>query len=442
MFLIFIRAFRFIVLAAVLCEVLSVRSQTQQISKYDRDHAQSMLKEISAEVEKRYYDPKLHGVDWQARVQDAKQNIDKTDSMDGALSEIAALLDSLNDSHTFLIPPARVNVYDYGVTMQMIGDHCYVTHISPGSDAEKKGLKAGDEVFAIDGHRVSRKVLPRIRYIYEVLRPLPGLQITLLDGAGHQQSFEVAATIQPSERLNFRLHNGANHKARERARIGQLLSPRYVEKGDDLVIIQIPVFALSAPEVDDLIGRMRKHKAAILDLRSNPGGFVGSLDRMLGGLFQSDQKIFDRVARNKTESVSAGGRHHEAFTGRFAVLIDSESASASELFARVVQLERRGFVMGDRSSGSVMEAVHYQHDFYFDSETYYYVSITDANLVMTDGNSLEHSGVDPDILILPTARDLAEQKDPVLAKAATLLGVPISPEEARKLFPYQGPLEH
>lgn len=89
-----------------------------------------------------------------------------------------------------------------------------------------------------------------------------------------------------------------------------------------------------------------------------------------------------------------------------------------------------------------MEALRYRHDFYFDSETYYYVSITDANLLMTDGNSLEHAGVDPDILILPTARDLAEKRDTALAKAAGLFGVQISPEEAGKLFPYQGSLEH
>jgi C-terminal processing protease CtpA/Prc len=90
----------------------------------------------------------------------------------------------------------------------------------------------------------------------------------------------------------------------------------------------------------------------------------------------------------------------------------------------------------------VMESEHYRHAFYFDSETYYGVSITEANLIMNDGNSLEHVGVDSDILILPSPQDLAEQRDPVLAKAAKLLGVPISPEEAGKLFPYQGSLEH
>lgn len=118
----------------------------------------------------------------------------------------------------------------------------------------------------------------------------------------------MAAAIQPAERLNYKLHNGVNHQVREETRIGELLSPRYVEKGDDLVIVQIPAFALSVPEVDDVISRMRKHKAAILDLRSNPSGFGQTLARMLGGLFQNDLKVLDRVERTKTESVSASGR--------------------------------------------------------------------------------------------------------------------------------------
>jgi C-terminal processing protease CtpA/Prc len=124
------------------------------------------------------------------------------------------------------------------------------------------------------------------------------------------------------------------------------------------------------------------------------------------------------------------------FTGRFAVLIDSESASASELLARVVQLERRGFIVGDRSAGLVMEASLYSHQV-SQAPIHYAISVTDADLLMTDGKSLERLGVEPDILVLPSDRDLATKRDPAMAKAAGLVGGQLSPEEAGTIFPYE-----
>ena len=102
----------------------------------------------------------------------------------------------------------------------------------------------------------------------------------------------------------------------------------------------------------------------------------------------------------------------------------------------MVQLERRGFIVGDRSSGSVMESRLYPHEVALDSKVSYAISVTDADLVMTDGKSLEHVGVEPDTMILPTDQDLANNRDPALAKAAGLVGAKLSPEEAGTILPY------
>ncbi len=415
---------------------LSVSLWSQQFTKFERDHAQQMLRDVDADIRKHYYDPKFHGVDWDAKVRQAKEDIDKTDSMDGAVSEIAALLDSLNDSHTAFVVPPRNYTHNYGFKLRMIGDRCYVLRVVSGSDAEKKGLRPGDVILGVNDHPVSRKTFWKIRYIYNSLRPQPALQLTVADHDGTQRKVEVLAKVQVATVMKYKLHQGINQAVRDWNDDKRLLAARYFEKGNDFIAVKIPEFAFSAEEVDNVLSRIRKRKGVVLDLRGNPGGFVDTLERLLGGIFQNDVRICDVVGRDSTKPEVASGRHNSAFVGRMVVLVDGGSASASEIFARVIQLEKRGFIMGDRTEGMVMEARFYPHETLVDSQIYYGAEITGADLIMTDGKSLEHAGVDPDIKILPTAEDLASGRDPVMAKAAGLLGVKITPEEAGSMFPY------
>ena len=125
------------------------------------------------------------------------------------------------------------------------------------------------------------------------------------------------------------------------------------------------------------------------------------------------------------------------YEGKVIVLIDSRSASASEIFARTIQLEKRGVVIGDRSSGAVMRARHFPHQLGFDTVIPYGVSVTDADVIMSDGKSLEKTGVTPDELLLPTGAEMAAKRDPVLVRAAALAGVTLDPEKAGSLFPIE-----
>ncbi len=74
-----------------------------------------------------------------------------------------------------------------------------------------------------------------------------------------------------------------------------------------------------------------------------------------------------------------------------------------------------------------------------DVVVFYGASITVSDLIMSDGQSLEHRGVTPDDIRLPTAEDLAAGRDTVLSYAASLVGVKVDPVEAGKLFPLVRP---
>lgn len=89
------------------------------------------------------------------------------------------------------------------------------------------------------------------------------------------------------------------------------------------------------------------------------------------------------------------------------------------------------------SAGHVMRSKFYDHAHGLNEQIYYGVSITDADLIMTDGRSLEHVGVTPDEIKLPTPVALAARHDPVLAYAASLAGVTMTPEKAGTLFPVE-----
>lgn len=411
----------------------------QQISTLDRDRAQGILQVVANEVRKHYYDPHFHGLDWDAKVAEAKARIEKTTSMNMALSHIAAALDTLNDSHTFFLPPQHSNRYDYGWQYQIIGERCFVTRVRPKSDAEAKAVKAGDEVLALNGYAPTRENLWKMQYVFSVLRPQPALRVDLRDIAGKEREVDVAVKIRQGKRLADLTGGGGGEDIWNLVRQGEnsahLMRARSAEIGGQLMVLKVPEFDFSASEIDKMIGKAKKFPALIVDLRGNLGGSVETLKYLVSGMFDKDVKIADRVGRKETKPEVAKANHH-GFTGKLIVLVDSESASAAELFARVVQLEKRGTVVGDHTSGSVMEAKHYNEQMGGDVVIFYGASITEWDLIMTDGKSLEHTGVTPDEIVLPSAQDMASGRDPVMARAADL-GVKLSPEEAGKVFAYE-----
>ncbi len=423
------------------CLALPASAQQPQpkISKYERDEVREMLSTISVDVKKHYYDRNLHGIDWNANVKNFEVRIDNAASLNRGLSEVAAALDALNDSHTFFLPPPRPYKHDYGWQIQMIGEKCFVLRVRPESDAERKGVKAGDEVLSINGFAPARDNLWKMNFVFNALRPQSALRVSLLAPNGERKDVEIAAAVRQLQLVRDLTGNGIWDYIREMQGVEHLGRMRYTETEDGVMILKLPEFAFTESQVDEIMKKARKNKVLILDLRGNPGGSVVTLKEFLSNFFDHEVKICDRVTRDNTKPQMTKSRGKEAFAGKLVVLVDSRSASASEVLARVVQLEKRGTVLGDRSAGAVMEAIHYNYHIGFERQLFYGASITDADLIMTDGKSLEHVAMTPDEALVPSGADLAAGRDPVLVRAVELAGGKMTAEVAGKLFPFEWP---
>lgn len=439
------RAVLGLALCATLCASPAARAQTKADLERDRNRGRAMLSLVKDYMKEFYYDPKYRGMDLEARFKAADTKIGEAQSLSQVLGVIAQALSELNDSHTFFIPPPRPVDVDYGWKMQAVGDRVYVTAVKPGSDAEAQGLKPGDEVLSVDGFRPTRPTMWKIEYNYNVLRPSPGKRVVVRSPDGAERELALKAKVEKLDK-SVNLTQLVNEYDEDREDSKKL--PRYYEEGagtEGVLIWRLREFGYTESKVDEMISKARKHKGLVLDLRGNGGGAVKTLQRMLGYVFDRDVKVGEVKKRKETKQLVAKTRGGEkVFKGTLVVLVDSESGSASEVFARVVQLEKRGTIVGDLTAGAVMMSTQRPGllgDQSSGNMIQYGLSVTEADIIMGDGQSLEHVGVMPDVVLLPTAADLRERRDPVLARAIELAGGRMSPEKAGQLFPPEAELK-
>jgi carboxyl-terminal processing protease len=411
-------------------------SSFQGLSKNETYLIHGMLENAYETVKAHYYDPTFRGLDWDARYRQYEEKLKAATSVDAAEAVVSSFLSGLKDSHTNFFPPARTVEVDYGFLLGLVGNDTFVTHVRPGTDAAAK-LEPGDKVLTLDTLTVDRENFLGVLYVLNTLAPRASSTFELTRPNGEIATVEVKSLVKP-KRVVRTLTNGNEIGAvdKEQQDAQRAFQSRIVEM-QDVTIWKLPAFFLEDAAVDQIFATVRKHTKLILDLRSNPGGRVTTENRMVGNLFDHDITVLTRTMRTGKEVERAPTRGRNAFTGDLVVLIDSRSASAAEILARVVQLEHRGVVLGDRSSGAVMESRSYPFRMGNDALAYYGFSVTEADLVMTDGHSLENVGVTPDEVTLPTAADMATGRDPVLAKAAERLGLRLDPIAAGKLFPYE-----
>lgn len=398
--------------------------------KLNRERGYNMLDEIKALIKENYYDKNFRGINLDERFKIAKEKIKTLDTNRQIFRVIAQVVLEFNDSHTRFYPPNRAYRVEYGFTMQMIGQNCFVTDVKKGSDAEAKGLKVGDLIAGIGDFAPTRENLWKMLYLFYALDPQEKIKLYVISpNEKAEREIEIKSVFKsPKEQ----------EREAEKRRKKKKENPYKCQKIDTQTITcKLETFSVDTKYIDKMMRETEGFQKLILDLRGNGGGYVKTEEYLTGHFFDRNVKIADFIMRNKTKERIAKTQKEKLFKGDLIVLIDSDSASASEVFARVIQLEKRGKVVGDLSAGAVMTSYFITMSNWrgaegFETVSFFGMNITVADLVMSDGKRLENVGVMPDYPVGPTGQALFAKNDPVLSYAAGLLGAEITPADAGK----------
>ena len=404
----------------------SVPAGQGTMSKTDRELYKQMLVDIRKDLEENYYDRAYRGIDLATTFKDATDKVGAAGTTAEAIDVITNTVFQFGDSHTRFYPPTRSVRAIYGWTMTAIGDAPLVTRVESSSDAASQGLAPGDRVIALNRLTPTRANLWQIQHYYSVVRPQAQQHVVVRKPDGSERAFEIKSNVERRQVVQLR---DAIREEIDEFRAG--LDHDYTVE-PAILVWRMTEFR-DSDFIGPFIGKARKSIALVLDLRDNHGGAVDGLKALVGWLFDHELPIMTRVSR-KGEQREVAKPRSRPYLGKLVVLINSRSASGSEILARIVQIEKRGMVIGDRSMGAVMASMTFSHEFGIGNVTMYATSVTISDVLMPDGGRLENVGVTPDELLLPAPADLAAGRDPVLARAVALAGGAMTPEQAGKLY--------
>ncbi len=180
-------------------------------------------------------------------------------------------------------------------------------------------------------------------------------------------------------------------------------------------------------------------QSLIIDLRGNPGGLlqasVDAADRFL-----TDGKIVSTVGRKPSENFEYQAHRSGTWSIPLLVLVDHDSASASEIFAGAIQDQHRGRIVGETSYGKgSVQGIFHMHSCNVG------LCVTTAKFYSPSGREINRRGITPDEEVTEESLLAANGNPPVTvlrpdltqAKSATVTAVEPTGEQSRDLV-----LEH
>lgn len=382
--------------------------------------------EVWQTVNKTFWDPEFHGVDWDAVRESYAPLVAAATTRIEARKLMKQALEELEESHFYIIPAELYEDMqsgpsghgDCGLRVRVIDGSTIVVKVIPDSRGEEAGVQCGWELLAA-GDSELRPFIEKLGVEYTDSPTLTSklsiaacgrlrgeigdeLPLCFLDGEGRERV------------LSLHLTEPRGHKT-----VFSNLPPAWVDIGaerltGDIGYVSLNIFmdpTFTMREFNEAMTSFLDCRGIVLDLRGNGGGIAGMAPGLAGWFVQENgRSLGEMVTRDSHLNLQVRPRPN-AYGGPLAVLVDGLSASTSEFLAAGLQDLGRARVFGSRTAGAALVANMIRLP---NGEGFEYAF---ADYVSTGGRRLESNGIVPDVETPYSRAALLEGEDAALAAA-------------------------
>ncbi len=214
--------------------------------------------------------------------------------------------------------------FGIGIEYELKDDDVVITRVYKGSPADKLGVRTGMSIEKINNIQVYEKSKDEID---KLINGKIGTTLTLT--YYYKNRFKTLTIIRDKTDLDVVEHFSVNKK---------------------IIYIKISSFQKNISKKFLNIALKNKKKSIILDLRDNPGGYVDESVK-LANFFIDKGVIVSSKERNKDEEYYFADKETPLKDTRIVILINSETASAAEIFTAAMKEYRKAIIIGERSYG-------------------------------------------------------------------------------------------
>ncbi|HEX3998140.1 MAG TPA: S41 family peptidase [Pirellulales bacterium] len=300
----------------------------------------------------------------------------------GGLDEYSTFLtpDQLNDLYSQI----EGNFVGLGVELKSADNALLIVNVIHGSPAERAGLKAADRIVAVAGHSTHDLSTDQAA---ELLQGAEGTSVALT----------IASASQPDRSLTLR---------REHVDVPSVDDIRIIDAANGVGYFKLTCFQkTTSRDLDNALWQLHRQgmRSLVMDLRGNPGGLLtAAVDA--SDKFIDQGNIVSTRGRSPQEDYVYTAHSMSVWHLPLVVLIDGDSASASEIFAGAVRDHSRGVLVGTRSYGK--GSVQGIFPLAVGGAG---IRLTTAKFYSPNGHPFAHIGVQPDIVVHQTAKPIDGQ---------------------------------